>query len=106
MLKRILKSHVSKYIALSLILCSTIYSTTFISSPLAQTTLKETTNLDTVESSDNIIDKNNVTSENYDAALKDFIEKNDYDYNINTGLNILDEFMQEYELDCLRRISE
>ena len=44
MLKRILKSHVSKYIALSLILCSTI--------------------------------------------------------------NILDEFMKEYDLDCLIRVSE
>ena len=56
MLKRILKSHVSKYIALSLILCSTIYSTTFLSSPSAQTTTKETTNLSTIEISNNITD--------------------------------------------------
>ena len=89
MLKRIMKSHVSKYIALSLILCSTIYSTTFLSSPSAQTTTKETTNLSTIEISNNITDQDIVTSENYDTALQNFIEENNYDYNINTGLNIL-----------------
>ena len=106
MLKRILKSHVSKYIALSLILCSTIYSTTFLSSSLALTTTKETTNLSTIEISYNITDQDIVTSENYDTALQNFIEENNYDYNINTGLNILDEFMKEYDLDCLIRVSE
>lgn len=106
MLKRILKSHVSKYIASSLILCSTIYSTTFLSSPSAQTTTKETTNLSTIEISNNITDQDIVTSENYDTALQNFIEENNYDYNINTGLNILDEFMKEYDLDCLIRVSE
>ena len=38
--------------------------------------------------------------------IKKIIEENNYDYNINTGLNILDEFMKEYDLDCLIRVSE
>ena len=54
----------------------------------------------------NITDQDIVTSENYDTALQNFIEENNYDYNINTGLNILDEFMKEYDLDCLIRVSE
>ena len=67
---------------------------------------KETTNLSTIEISNNITDQDIVTSENYDTALQNFIEENNYDYNINTGLNILDEFMKEYDLDCLIRVSE
>ena len=106
MLKRVLKSHVSKYIALSLILCSAIYTTTFISSPSAETTTQETNKVTAIKVSDNIIDKNNITSENYDDALQDFIAKNNYDYNIDTGLNILDKFMEEYDLDCLIRVSQ
>ena len=75
MLKRILKSHVSKYIALSLILCSTIYSTTFLSSPSAQTTTKETTNLSTIEISNNITDQDIVTSENMILLYKTLLKK-------------------------------
>lgn len=115
MIKRMLKSNVTKYLSLSLLLCTAIYSTTFISSPLAEIKNKEANNIIDTKITDNISDRNNtintsnsteVTSENYDSALKDFIKKNNYDYNIDNGLNILDEFMQEYGLDCLVRTSE
>ncbi len=45
----------------------------------SSTTTKETTNLSTIEISNNITDQDIVTSENYDTALQNFIEENNYD---------------------------
>ena len=54
-----LKSNVTKYLSLSLLLCTAIYSTTFISSPLAEIKNKEANNIIDTKITDNISDRNN-----------------------------------------------
>lgn len=105
MLKKSLKSRIIKY-SLLVILCSSIYSSKFIISSSAKIAENNINNLNSIEISNNIDKQDIVTSENYDAALQKFIIENNYDYNLNTGLNILDEFMKEYNLDCLIRVSQ